>query len=286
MRLQQVIWNLLSNGVKFTPEGGQVEIRLEQVGGQKAEALSGDRSSQASLSSAHSPAFAQITVSDTGRGIPAAFLPYVFESFRQADSTTTRAFGGLGLGLAIVRQLVELHGGSVSADSSGEGQGAVFTVRLPLLRENGGTQVENNSARFKPHASCLTGMQVLVVDDEPDARDFIAFMLEQNGAIVTSVPSASDALQAIAQTKPDVLISDIGMPETDGYDLIRQIRSKVEGKPVLAIALTAYAGEVDRQQAIAAGFQEHVTKPVEPNTLIQIIQQQFNQPLDGDGKTS
>ncbi|MBD2037052.1 PAS domain S-box protein [Leptolyngbya sp. FACHB-321] len=282
VRLQQVMWNLLSNGVKFTPESGQVEIRLEQVGGQKAEALSGDRSSQVSLSSAYSPAFAQITVSDTGRGIPAAFLPYVFESFRQADSTTTRSFGGLGLGLAIVRQLVELHGGSVYADSSGEEQGAVFTVRLPLLRENDRTKVEDNPVCFMPHASCLTGMQVLVVDDEPDARDFITFMLEQNGAIVTSVPSASDALQAIAQTKPDVLISDIGMPEMDGYDLIRQIRSMVKGKQVLAIALTAYAGEVDRQQAIAAGFQEHVTKPVEPETLIQIIQQQLNQPLDGD----
>ena len=282
VRLQQVMWNLLSNGVKFTPEGGQVEIRLEQVGGQKAEALNGDRSSQASLSSAYSPAFAQITVSDTGRGIPAAFLPYVFESFRQADSTTTRTFGGLGLGLAIVRQLVELHGGSVYADSSGEGQGAVFTVRLPLLRENSGTKAENNPARFMPHASCLTGMQVLVVDDEPDTRDFIAFMLEQNGAIVTSVPSASHALEAIAQIKPDVLISDIGMPEMDGYNLIRQIRSMVKGKQVLAIALTAYAGEVDRQQAIAAGFQEHVTKPVAPDTLIQIIQQQLNQPLDGD----
>ena len=282
VRLQQVIWNLLSNAVKFTPEGGRVEIRLEQVGGQKAEAMSGDRSSQAPFSAAQSPAFAQITVSDTGKGIPPNFLPYVFESFRQADSTTTRTFGGLGLGLAIVRQLVELHGGSVYADSSGEGQGAVFTVRLPLLRENSGTKVEDNPTRFMPHASCLTGMQVLLVDDEADARDFIAFMLEQNGAIVTSVPSASEALEAIAQTKPDVLISDIGMPEMDGYSLIRQIRSMVKDKRMLAIALTAYAGAVDRQQAIAAGFQEHITKPVEPDTLIQIIYQQLNQPSDGD----
>ncbi len=282
VRLQQVMWNLLSNGVKFTSEGGQVDIRLEQIGGQKAGALSGDRSSQASLSSASSPAFAQITVSDTGRGIPAAFLPYVFESFRQADSTTTRSVGGLGLGLSIVRQLVELHGGSVYAASAGEGQGAVFTVRLPLLRENARTKVEDKPECFMPHASCLAGIDVLVVDDEPDARDFIAFMLEQHGAIVTAVPAATDALAAIAQIKPDVLISDIGMPEMDGYELIRQIRSVVKGKPVLAIAVTAYAGDSNRQQAIAAGFQEHITKPVAPDILIQIIQQQLNQALDGN----
>ncbi len=252
-RLQQIIWNLVSNAVKFTPSGGSVGITLNCIGEE-----------------------AQIQVRDTGRGISPDFLPYVFEYFRQADSTTTRTFGGLGLGLAIVRHLVELHGGTVKADSPGVGQGATFTVKLPLLKPESLRHLdESTSLSLIPRSSSLPlkDLRVLLVDDDTDTRDLIAFVLEQNGAIVTSATSAVEALQAFEQTKFDVLVSDIGMPQMDGYMLMQQIRGMTakQGTEVLAIALTAYAGEINQQQAIAAGFQRHIAKPVEPEDVVKVI---------------
>ncbi|MBD2517322.1 response regulator [Nostoc sp. FACHB-973] len=251
-RLQQVIWNLLSNAVKFTPQGGKIEIQLQRVDTQ-----------------------AEITVSDTGKGISGDFLPYVFEYFRQADSTTTRKFGGLGLGLAIVRHLVELHGGTIWAESLGEGEGASFTVRLPLIKKDLTPKQDNNitGSHASSATEILTGIQILVVDDDVDTREFHTFVLEQAGAKVTAAASALEALQVLAQSKPDVLVSDIGMPETDGYMLMRQVKALQtdEGKKILAIALTAYAGEINHQQALESGFQNHVSKPVEPEKLVKAI---------------
>ncbi|KAB8319987.1 response regulator [Tolypothrix campylonemoides VB511288] len=253
-RLQQVVWNLLSNAVKFTPQGGQVHIRLEQLG-----------------------AHAQIIVSDTGKGINPDFLPYVFDYFRQADAATTRKFGGLGLGLAIVRHLVELHGGTVSAESPGEGQGATFTIGLPLM-STGSTTLANSTA-FDPSLD-LSGVKILLVDDDTDTREFTAFLLEQYGANVTAVSSASEALAVLTQSQPDVLVSDIGMPDVDGYMLIQQVRTLLpQGGQIKAlsealpkaIALTAYAGEINQQQALAAGFHKHISKPIEPEVLVQAI---------------
>lgn len=248
-RLQQVVWNLLSNAVKFTPQGGQVNIRLERF----------DSS-------------AQIMVSDTGQGIAPDFLPYVFDYFRQADGATTRKFGGLGLGLAIVRHLVELHGGTVRVESPGEGQGATFTVRLPLMS----TSSEVNQDERSPQPSLdLKGIKILVVDDETDARELVAFVLGQQGAQVTTAASAYEALLLLSQAKPDVLLSDIGMPEMDGYMLIRQVRTLApeQGGQIPAIALTAYAGDTNQQQVLAAGFQKHISKPIEPEELVQAIAQ-------------
>ncbi|MBP5973055.1 PAS domain S-box protein [Brasilonema sp. CT11] len=252
-RLQQIIWNLLSNAVKFTPSGGNVEIQLNSMGSQ-----------------------AQIQVRDTGKGITPDFLPHVFEYFRQADSTTTRTFGGLGLGLAIVHHLVELHGGTVHADSPGVGQGATFTVRLPLLNDQGfGPLDESTSSSLIRNSSSLrlANLRVLLVDDDTDTRDLITFILEQSGAIVTSATSAIEASETFKQTNFDVLISDIGMPQMDGYMLMRQIRAitSKQGRDVLALALTAYAGEINQQQAIAAGFQRHITKPIDPEELVKVI---------------
>lgn len=246
-RLQQVVWNLLSNAVKFTPNGGQIHIKLEYI-----------------------DTYAQITVKDTGKGINPEFLPYVFDAFRQADGTTTRKFGGLGLGLAIVRHIVEMHGGSVSVESEGEGQGATFTVKLPLAD----TTVEANQKSTKLEDSpSLHGVAILVVDDEPDTREVISFVLEQAGANVTKAASAREALEILAHSLPNILVCDIGMPEIDGYMLIRQVRtrSKQQGGEIPAIALTAYAGEVNQQQAIAAGFQKHLSKPVGPEELVRAI---------------
>ncbi|MEH1804859.1 PAS domain S-box protein [Nostoc sp.] len=246
-RLQQVIWNLVSNAIKFTPQGGQVEISLESVGSQ-----------------------VKLRVSDTGKGISPDFLPFVFDYFRQADGATTRKFGGLGLGLAIVRHIVELHGGTVKAESLGEEQGATFTVMLPLI------QVDINSQQITSLPDDLpdfNGLKVLLVDDERDTRELIAFILEQSGAVVIQSGSAMEALRIMPQFQPNLLLSDIGMPEVDGYMLIRQIRamSPELGGKIPAIALTAYAGEVDYQQAIAAGFGQHITKPVEPAKLLRAI---------------
>lgn len=270
-RLQQVVWNLLANAVKFTPQGGNVQVRLEQIEevGSKEEAHA-----SAAYSSNVSPrpvTYAQITISDTGKGITASFLPYVFDYFRQADSTTTRSFGGLGLGLAIVRHLVELHGGTVQAASLGEGQGSTFTVKLPIMA---GSKLHpdhpssHNRSEFR-----LNGLRVLLVDDERDSRELVAFLLEQQGAKVTQVESANQALSQLQQAKFDLLISDIGMPDMDGYTLLRQIRARSPGqnRDILAIAITAYAGEIDQRQALAAGFQQRITKPIEPEILLQTI---------------
>ncbi|MBD2101964.1 ATP-binding protein [Leptolyngbya sp. FACHB-261] len=248
-RLQQVLWNLLSNAVKFTPKGGQITVALTQA-----------------------ETHTQIQVSDTGKGINPDFLPYIFEHFRQEDGATTRKFGGLGLGLAIARQIVELHGGTVRAESSGEGQGATFTIKLPLLRDRKTrTRTQQDPTSLTHSALPLSNVQILVVDDEADTRELIAFVLEQAGAIVTAVPSAIAVLEVLAQGKPDVLVSDIGMPEMDGYMLMQQIRAMSPDNQILAIALTAYAGEFDQRKALAAGFQRHVSKPIEPETLVQTV---------------
>lgn len=261
-RLRQVVWNLLSNAVKFTPAGGLVEIHLSMVHGDRRLTINDRRSTLST--------YAQIQVSDTGRGINPDFLPYVFESFRQADSSTTRSLSGLGLGLAIVRRLVELHGGTVKAESAGEGQGATFTVQLPSMKdkvqERSATDVTTDVFACLP----LVGVQILVVDDEPDTRDYLSFVLKQAGATVTVAASASEALQALARSKPDVLLSDIGMPDVDGYMLMQQVQVETLGA-IPAVALTAYASEIERQQALAAGFDQHISKPVEPEELVKAI---------------
>ncbi|HEY9907893.1 MAG TPA: ATP-binding protein, partial [Thermosynechococcaceae cyanobacterium] len=246
-RLQQVVWNLLSNAVKFTPQRGHVTVAL-----------------------AANEHHAQIQVSDTGKGIKADFLPYVFEHFRQEDGATTRKFGGLGLGLAIVRQIVELHGGTVAVASLGEGAGATFTVQIPLAPRFAVLPASEPSSSATED---LSGIHILVVDDEADSREFVAFVLEQAGAIVTTAASGVEALQAFSQALPNILVSDVGMPEMDGYMLLRQIRSLPleQGGQVPAIALTAYARELDQQQAIAAGFQRHLAKPIDPETVIAIV---------------
>ncbi|BAY43954.1 PAS/PAC sensor hybrid histidine kinase [Scytonema sp. HK-05] len=274
-RLQQIVWNLLSNAIKFTPHGGLVEVNLEWV---DEGALEQGRREENSLAS-----YAKISVKDTGVGIKCDFIPYVFDSFRQADGSTTRKHGGLGLGLAIVRHLVELHGGTVSAQSSGEKQGATFTVQLPLLekkdkqrgkgKDGGKNSFPSLSEQLNTPSSPLEGVRVLVVDDDADSRDFLIFALQDFGAIATAVTSASSALEILTTFQPDVLISDIGMPEQDGYSLIRQIRAlpREQGGDIPAIALTAYAGDKDRSLALAAGFQRHLSKPVMPDHLANVV---------------
>lgn len=256
-RLQQVIWNLLSNAIKFTPNHGHVEIEL-------------------TIDSTHTLAdeqYAKITVRDTGKGIDSEFLPYVFDSFRQADGSTTRTFGGLGLGLAIVRHLIELHGGTVEAISLGDGKGSTFTVKLPLLKHEDGRLDENRDSSFNLHSSPLplAGLRILVVDDERDTLGWMTILLEQSGAIVHSALSAEKAFAAIEQFKPNILLSDIGMPEEDGYMLLKRVRASENGSQIPAIALTAYARIEDRERAIAAGFQDHLAKPIDPEQLIAVI---------------
>ncbi|MDX2096784.1 MAG: ATP-binding protein, partial [Leptolyngbyaceae cyanobacterium bins.59] len=255
-RLQQVVWNLLSNAVKFTPIGGQVEVVLQRVGVQ-----------------------AQIIVQDTGRGIKPEFLPYVFDYFRQADSTTTRQFGGLGLGLAIVRHIVELHGGTVQAESPGEDLGSTFTVQFPLKLIPTPPLPDSQPT---PETSGLEGICILVVDDEADMRELTALVLEECGAIVQLVDSGIEALAALDHSLPNlpnIIVCDIGMPQMDGYMLIQQIRSRPPeaGGNIPAIALTAYAGEFNRQRALNAGFQRHLSKPVDTRelvaTLLSLLQQ-------------
>lgn len=257
-RLQQIIWNLLTNAIKFTPSGGKVEIRLSK--------------------NKITNSYAQIQVIDTGIGINASFLPYVFDRFRQADSSSTRSHGGLGLGLAIVRHLVELHGGTVHVDSQGEEQGSTFTVKLPLISENKAPTIQpttQSAEKLTPLPLCpsLLGVRVLVVDDESDSRDFLTTVLEQCQAQVQAVATAREALQIIPQWKPDVLVSDIGMPEEDGYSLIRKLRSSPpeEGGNIPAAALTAYARSEDRMRAIQEGFQLHLPKPIEPAELATVV---------------
>jgi two-component system CheB/CheR fusion protein len=267
-RLQQAIWNLLSNAIKFTPNGGRVEVRLEQ----------------SPTSRRSTPAYAQITITDTGIGISPEFLPRIFERFEQADSSQTRSNAGLGLGLTIVRHLVELHGGTVEAHSAGEGQGSTFIVKLPLLRseaveESGSEGVEEQSSSHHPITPSLhdsiAGIRVLVVDDEADNREMIIVILEQSGAIATGVASAREALETLRANPGnyDLLLSDISMPEEDGYELIRQVRSLdgAAGGDIPAIALTALASTEDQRAAIAVGFQSHIPKPVEPDTLVRAI---------------
>jgi PAS domain S-box-containing protein len=265
-RLQQIIWNLLSNAIKFTPTGGRIEIRL-------CQSVEDDEKLARTITS-----YAQIQVIDTGIGIKPEFLPYVFDRFRQADSSSTRSYGGLGLGLAIVRHLVELHGGIISVDSQGENEGATFTVKLPLLLESQAVipdSVNQNNADFaypSPVPSLL-GVRVLVVDDEMDTRDFISTVLEECQAEVKAVKSVSEALQVIIDWKPDVLVSDIAMPEEDGYSLIRKVRSQPQeqGGKIPAAALTAYARAEDRTRAIQEGYQLHLPKPIEPAELATVV---------------
>jgi CheY-like chemotaxis protein len=255
-RLRQVIWNLLSNAIKFTPRGGLVKVRLMR-----------DQSNVV------------ITVRDTGQGIEPEFLPHVFDRFRQADSSSVRKHGGLGLGLAIVRQLVELHGGTIAAHSDGIGYGATFTIRLPImpLRVQATTfdpSTQTGEWRLRLDANpLLKGLTILIVDDEEDARHMLAHLLIGYGAKVTAASSAAHALEILNQQPLDLMISDVGMPDMDGYSLIRRVRElKIgPGGKLPAIALTAYAQTQDRLRALAAGFQHHVPKPVEPAELAAVI---------------
>jgi CheY-like chemotaxis protein len=256
-RLQQIVWNLLSNGVKFTRRGGTVQITLQRIN-----------------------SHVEIVVNDTGIGIKPDFLPHVFDRFRQADGTTTRIYGGLGLGLAIVRHLVELHGGTVVADSAGENHGARFTVRLPAMIADDHPQPEEYKqpalagveARDRQPSS-LHGLRVLVVDDEIDARTLLTMMLERCGAQVVAVGSSREGLESIESWLPDVLIADIGMPVEDGYGMIKKIRNlpKTKGGQTPALALTAYARTEDRVRALSEGYQVHLAKPVDRYELAAVV---------------
>jgi signal transduction histidine kinase len=255
-RIQQVVWNLLSNAVKFTPKGGRISVTLKRE--------------QSSL---------QIEVSDNGQGISPELLPYIFDRFRQADDGTRRKSRGLGLGLSIVKHLVELHGGTVEAHSAGEGHGSTFTVRLPVhasaIAESRGGQLKRagtDPALPDPPRVSLDGLQVLLVDDEPDALGLLAKLLQGVGAIVTTACSAREAIEALPAARPDVLVSDIGMPGQDGYDLIREVRRRGHhAKNLPAVAVTAFAQKEDQRQALLAGFQVHVPKPINVDDLTAII---------------
>ncbi|HEX3130713.1 MAG TPA: response regulator [Thermoanaerobaculia bacterium] len=261
-RLQQVFWNLLSNAIKFTPQGGTVEVRLQHT---------------ADGNPPMAP-MAELAVSDTGIGVRPDFLPYVFDRFRQAEGTTTRHHGGLGLGLSIVRHLVELHGGTVAVESAGEGQGATFTVRLPVRIGAESAQVERRAAGAEPDRllddrELLAGLHVLVLDDEADTRELLATALEQHSARVTCVASVPEALAALDRDSFQILVSDIGMPGEDGYSLIRKVRARgtERGGNLPAVALTAYARTDDRVRALSAGFQMHLSKPIDPAELVATI---------------
>ncbi|MEH1793222.1 PAS domain S-box protein [Nostoc sp.] len=259
-RLQQIIWNLLSNAIKFTPTGGRVEVQLSVVNGEEKQQIT-DK-------------YAQIQVIDTGIGISPDFIPYVFDRFRQADSSSTRTYGGLGLGLAIVHHLVELHGGTVYVNSPGKEQGATFTVKLPLLKSTSLSPFPPVRVYPSPLSFVsLLGVRVVVVDDQTDSREFITTVLEQCQAEVKAVASVQEALQVIAQWKPDVLVSDISMPDEDGYSLIRKLRSQPPelGGNIPAAALTAYARTEDRMRAIQEGYQLHLPKPIEAAELATVV---------------
>ena len=261
-RLRQIIWNLIFNAIKFTPNSGKVEVRLQRIDSQ-----------------------VQVTVKDTGQGISADFLPHVFDRFRQADSSRARTHGGLGLGLAIVRHLVELHGGTVHADSDGEGRGSTFTVNLPVMAvrsgETSGTQDASRiteagapgSANSPASQPALNNLRVLVVDNESDAREILNITLTQCGARVMTATSTREALEILEEWEPDVLVSDIGMPGEDGYSLISKVRAlgPERGGNVPAVAVTGYAGSEERMRLLSAGYQVHVTKPVEMEELIIAI---------------
>jgi CheY-like chemotaxis protein/two-component sensor histidine kinase len=252
-RLQQVVWNLLSNAIKFTPEGGRVEVGLKRVGER-----------------------AELRVSDTGRGISPEFLPHVFDRFRQATRTDARSRAGLGLGLAIVRHIVEAHGGNVTAESAGFGLGATFVCKLPLVgvEQEIVPAIERQLAQLKVKAtSSLRGIKVLVVDDDEDAREMLEAALNSYGAEVITAAGALKALDALASEEIDVLVSDINMPEIDGYELIRRVRAMKpeQGGRIPAVALTAYARAEDRLRALKSGFQTHMPKPVEPAELEVVV---------------
>ena len=255
-RLQQVVWNLLSNAIKFTPKNGRVQMVLERVN-----------------------SHIEIRISDNGRGIKPDFLPFIFERFSQAETGTTRLQGGLGMGLAISKAIVELHGGNITAFSEGEGKGSTFTVSIPVLPVNKQpTSIERVHPRAWTEISVecppeISGLKVLVVDDDADTCELIRFVLEQCGGVVTTVADAESAMEAFHATRPAIMISDIGLPEVDGYELLRRIREdeRQTGRKTPAVALTAFARIEDRVKALAAGYQMHVAKPVEPGELLTIV---------------
>jgi CheY-like chemotaxis protein len=252
-RVQQVVWNLLSNAIKFTPKGGRVHVTIERV-----------------------DSHIEIAVADNGLGIKPEFLPHVFERFRQADASTKRQFGGLGLGLSIVKHLMELHGGDVRASSLGEGLGSTFTISLPVMparrpeaiAPGAGAPVDEDAAVRQP---LLNGVEVLVVDDEPDSLALIKRILSGRGARVQTAASVKEALRLLESYSPDLLLSDISMPEQDGYDLIRRVRDLPVGHLLPAVAVTAMARSEDRTRALKAGFQTHIAKPVEPAELVAVV---------------
>jgi signal transduction histidine kinase/CheY-like chemotaxis protein len=248
-RLQQVAWNLLSNAVKFTAEGGEIEISLSAI-----------------------DSHLQLTVKDTGKGISVEFLPYVFDSFRQGDASTTRRFGGLGLGLAISRHLIESHGGKIWANSPGEGRGATFVVELPMLRISPPTKTPKKSLREDRNCD-LENINILIVDDECDTREFLDFFLSSQGAKIQAVASVAEAIFCLNSETFDLIISDLGMPDRDGYDLIQYVRSlpAEKNRDIPAIALTAYAAETTRDRVLEAGFQKHLSKPTDSSELLKEI---------------
>jgi CheY-like chemotaxis protein/two-component sensor histidine kinase len=251
-RLQQIVWNLVSNAIKFTPRGGLVQVTLRKV-----------------------DSYVQVQVSDSGQGITADVLPHVFLRFRQGDASATRHHGGLGLGLAIVKNLVEMHGGSVEAASDGDGQGSVFSVRLPLAHISARPEQMAEALEIVPSAlnSLLNGVEVLVLDDEPDARDVVQRLLEDAGARARMASSAGEAIELLEQGfVPDIILSDIGMPDRDGYDFMQQVR-RMDGEvaEVPAAALTALARLEDRKRALMAGYQTHLAKPVDPAELVAMV---------------
>jgi len=256
-RLQQIVWNLLTNAVKFTPKGGRIQVKVQRV-----------------------DSHVEVVVSDSGVGISKEFLPYVFDRFRQADASTTRIHGGLGLGLSIVHQLVDLHGGSVSVQSEGEGKGATFTITLPFVGVISATPDAESDLVAKSDnvisldgLPSLKGLKVLVVDDDADTRELIGEVLRECGSEVITSPSAAEALVALEQHKPDILISDLGMPDEDGYSLISQIRAlpSERGGQIPAAALTAYARAEDRMRVLRSGFQFHLPKPVDSAELVTVV---------------
>ncbi len=249
-RLQQVVCNLLSNAIKFTMRGGRIEVRLQRQGD-----------------------VAELTVADSGQGIKPEFLPHVFDRFRQEDGSISRRHGGLGLGLAIVRYLIEMHGGTVEAASDGEGQGATFTIRLPVREADGAVESVAQSPAAGARGTQLEGLHVLVVDDDPGARELLANMLQGYGARVSLASSGPVALTLLFEQRPHVVLADIGMPEMDGYALIEQVRALDPhlGGRIPAVAVTAHASAQDRLRALHAGFQNHVAKPVEPEELAAVI---------------
>ncbi|PSR16135.1 hybrid sensor histidine kinase/response regulator [filamentous cyanobacterium CCP3] len=277
LRLQQVIWNLLTNAVKFTPEQGRVDIHLSIVGSLPQERLpTGPYPANGPRASASAPAYAQLRIADTGLGIAADFLPHIFDRFRQADSSITRSQGGLGLGLAIVHHLVEQHQGCVWAESAGLNQGAAFTVALPLAQSpSPSPPLPPSLLPDEPSTHALAGLPILVVEDDTDTRDLLAFLLEAQGAVVTTTASAKEGLHLVDSLRPAVLLCDISMPDMDGYALVQTIRTQLSAPQanIPAIAITAHARLSDQAQALSNGFQSHLPKPIEAETLVRTILQ-------------